>query len=104
MIDEIKAYLESHYMDSSMGLAQAGTVFRVSEGYLSSVFKEQAGINFADYLEKIRMKKAMELLKDENNTVNEVAEAVGYNSVQSFRRAFKRATGISPKEARNKEI
>lgn len=103
MIDEIKEYIDSHYMDSGMGLAKVGTVFRVSEGYLSSVFKEQAGINFADYLERIRMKKAMELLKDEANTVNEVAEAVGYNSVQSFRRAFKRATGISPKEARNKE-
>lgn len=104
MIDEIKGYIDSHYMDSGMGLAQVGTVFRVSEGYLSSVFKEQAGINFADYLERIRMKKAVELLQDESNTVNEVAKTVGYNSVQSFRRAFKRATGISPKEARNKEI
>ncbi len=33
--------------------------------------------------------------------INEVAEAVGYNSVQSFRRAFKRVKGVSPKEVRN---
>lgn len=102
MIDEIKSYIDTHYMDSGMGLAAVGTVFRVSEGYLSSVFKEQAGINFADYLEGVRMKKAFELLQDEKNTVNDVAELVGYNSVQSFRRAFKRVEGISPKEARGK--
>ena len=88
-------------MDSGMGLAQIGTVFRVSEGYLSSIFKEQAGVNFTDYLEGIRIEKACILLKDGRNTVNEIAERVGYNSVQSFRRAFKRVKGMSPREARD---
>lgn len=101
MIQEIMEYMKEHYMDSGLGLAQAGTVFRVSEGYLSSSFKEYAGINFADYLERIRIEKACELLKDEKNTVNTISEQVGYNSVHSFRRAFKRVKGFSPKEARN---
>ena len=100
MIDEVKAYLQSHYSDSGLCLAQAGSIFKVSEGYLSSLFKEYAGVNFTDYLEDIRIKKACELLKEKKATVNEIAEAVGYNSAQVFRRAFKRVTGISPKEAR----
>lgn len=100
MINEIREYIKSNYMDSGLGLAQVGTVFRVSEGYLSTVFKEQAGINFTDYLEGIRIKKACELLKDDKNTVSEISQRVGYNSVQSFRRAFKRVKGISPKETR----
>lgn len=103
MIDSIIIYMNENYMDSGMGLAKIGAVFRISEGYLSSVFKEQAGINFADYLEKIRIDKACELLEDEKITVNEIAQRVGYNSVQSFRRAFKRVKNISPKEARKKE-
>ncbi len=101
MIDSVIAYMNENYMDSGLGLAQVGTVFRVSEGYLSSVFKEQAGINFADYLEKVRIDKGSELLKDGSLTVNDIAAMVGYNSVQSFRRAFKRVKGISPKEARS---
>ena len=72
--------------------------FQISEGYLSYVFKEQSDINFADYLEQIRIKRAQELLKTGNNTVANVAELVGYNSVQVFRRAFKRVTGISPRD------
>lgn len=101
MIEEIMEFMKEHYMDSGLGLAQAGTVFRVSEGYLSSSFKEHAGINFTDYLERIRIEKACELLKDEKNTVDTISEQVGYNSVHSFRRAFKRVKGFSPKEARN---
>lgn len=101
MIEKIMEFMKEHYMDSGLGLAQVGTVFRVSEGYLSSSFKEHAGINFTDYLEGLRIEKACELLMDEKNTVNTISEQVGYNSVHSFRRAFKRVKGISPKEARN---
>lgn len=100
MIEEVKTYLQKHYSDSGLCLAQIGSIFKVSEGYLSSLFKEYAGVNFTDYLEDIRIKKACELLKEKNATVNAIAEAVGYNSAQVFRRAFKRVTGISPKEAR----
>lgn len=101
MIENVIDYINTNYMDSGLGLAQVGTVFRVSEGYLSSVFKEQAGINFGEYLEHVRIERGCELLKDSSLTVNEIAGMVGYNSVQSFRRAFKRAKGISPKDARN---
>ncbi len=104
MIGDIMDYIREHYMDSSLGLASVGTIFRVSEGYLSSVFKEQAGINFGEYLEGIRIDKACKLLMDKRNTVNDIAIMVGYNSVQSFRRAFKRVKRISPKEARNQVL
>ena len=72
----------------------------MSESYLSTLFKEQSGGNFADYVEMLRIEKACELLQNSANTVNDVAEAVGYNSVQSFRRAFKRVKGVSPKKLR----
>lgn len=100
MIENIMIYMHENYMDSGMGLAKVGSVFRISEGYLSSIFKEQTGGNFADYLEKIRIDKACELLRDEKITISEIADQVGYNSVQSFRRAFKRVKEVSPKEAR----
>ena len=101
-MEEIKDYIRAHYCESDMGLARVGSEFRVSESYLSTLFKEQSGGNFGDFLETLRIEKACELLQDKTITVNEVAEEVGYNSVQSFRRAFKRVKGVSPKEQREK--
>lgn len=102
MVEEIKEYIRVHYCESDMGLAKVGSEFRVSESYLSTLFKEQSGGNFGDFVETLRIEKACELLQDKSITVNEVAEEVGYNSVQSFRRAFKRVKGVSPKEQREK--
>ncbi len=102
MVEEIKDYIRAHYCESDMGLTRVGSEFRVSESYLSTLFKEQSGGNFGDFLESLRIEKACELLQDKTITVNEVAEEVGYNSVQSFRRAFKRVKGVSPKEQREK--
>lgn len=102
VVEEIKEYIRAHYCESDMGLAKVGREFRVSENYLSFLFKEQSGENFGDFMETLRIEKACELLQDKTITVNEVAEEVGYNSVQSFRRAFKRVKGVSPKEQREK--
>lgn len=102
MVEEIKDYIRAHYCESDMGLAKVGSEFRVSESYLSTLFKEQSGGNFGDFVETLRIEKACELLQDKTITVNEVAEEVGYNSVQSFRRAFKRVRGVSPKEQRER--
>lgn len=100
MIEEIKSYIRENYADTGLGLTSVGTVFRISEAYLSTIFKEQTGINFADYLEQIRIGRACELLEENAYTISEIAQKVGYNSIQSFRRAFKRVKGISPREAR----
>ncbi len=101
LVQEIKEYIRAHYCESDMGLSKVGSEFRMSESYLSTVFKEQSGGNFADYIETLRIEKACGLLQDKELTINDVAEMVGYNSVQSFRRAFKRVKGVSPKELRS---
>jgi two-component system, response regulator YesN len=96
MISGIIKYIEEHYMEQELGLYKVSSQFNISEGYLSHFFKEQTEENFTDYVEKIRMAHAVELLKDKNISINDIAERVGYNSVQSFRRAFKRIKGVSP--------
>lgn len=100
LIERIQQYIQENYMDSGLGLSRISSEFRISEGYVSSIFKEQSSVNFADYVETIRINKACELLKENEHTISDIAEFVGYNSVQSFRRAFKRVKGISPKEYR----
>ena len=100
LIERIQLYIQENYMDSGLGLSRISSEFHISEGYVSSLFKEQSSVNFGDYVENIRISKACQLLKENEHTVSEIAEFVGYNSVQSFRRAFKRVMGSSPKEYR----
>lgn len=100
LVINIRSYINDNYMDSNLGLAKISSVFGISEGYVSSIFKEQDGVNFADYVEQLRIEKACQLLKDGNYKITDISSMVGYNSVQTFRRAFKRVLGIKPTEYR----
>ena len=100
LIHRIMDYINEEYVNASLGLGMIAAKFNISEGYVSSLFKEQAGINFTEYVEKQRISKACELLKTTDLNINDISEKVGYNSVQSFRRAFKRLHGFSPSELR----
>lgn len=92
-------FMEENYADPEMDLGMVSEHCKLSEGYLSAIFKEEMDINFASYLEQLRIDKACQLLK-EGELVAVIAEKTGYNSVQSFRRAFKRVKGIAPSEFR----
>lgn len=96
LITKIKKYIDNNYFESNLCLNKISSEFNVSEGYFSYLFKEQTGINFTDYLEKTRIDKACELLKTTDININDIASNVGYNSAQSFRRAFKKTMGINP--------
>lgn len=67
----------------------------VSEGYLRREFKKEYNISVGEYLRKIRMENARELLL-ERRGVGEVASAVGYSDVYQFSRAYKKHFGYSP--------
>lgn len=98
LVDEITAYLDSNFSDSNLCLSQVAMKFNLSEGYISQLFKEHTGEHFMVYLENIRLNYACKLLGENCFTINEVASQLGYNSPQSFRRAFKRAKGLNPSD------
>lgn len=98
--DDIRHYIEANYQNPNMGLAKISVVFKISEGYISTLFKEQTNINFAEYVENFRLSEACRLLKESNKNIGEIASAVGYNSLHSFRRAFKRVYNMNPKDYR----
>ena len=101
-IQDIQNYILSSYNNANLNLAGTARSFNVSEGYLSSAFKETMGICFAEYLENIRIEKSCELLRSSTDTIVDIAEKTGYNSVYSFRRAFKRLMHISPSDYRTR--
>ncbi|MFD2114669.1 response regulator [Paenibacillus yanchengensis] len=71
-----------------------------SPNYLGQLFKEEMGENFSNYLTKMRVKKACELLKDPKYRVYEIAELTGYKNLLYFNRQFKHIVGHTPGEYR----
>ena len=94
----IRMYIEENYADPQLSLASVADCFGISEVYLSRLFKQSFEQNFSKYVEELRMRKAKELMESGNYTVSTIAETVGYNSSQTFRRAYKRVYGCTPRE------
>ncbi|NOU94094.1 helix-turn-helix domain-containing protein [Paenibacillus sp. LMG 31456] len=90
--------IHSHYHSPNFALLAISEKFHISEVYLSYFIKEQTGIIFTEYLEALRMEHAKKLLLIESYSVKDIAEKVGYNSSNTFCRAFKRIYGISTTE------
>lgn len=74
----------------------------MSESYFSRYFKKVMGEGFSEYLNKIRVEKAKDLLKEQRITMQETAERVGYSNAAYFTQIFKNLTGMSPKAFQKK--
>ncbi|QGQ96041.1 AraC family transcriptional regulator [Paenibacillus psychroresistens] len=93
-------HIKEHYPDPELTLYRIAEMVGKPEKYISQLFKEQTGEHLSEYLELVRIKKAAELLLENQLTIDEISLNVGYNSAHSFRRAFKRIKGISPSSFR----
>lgn len=94
--NKIINFVKEHYNDPMMGVPMVAGEFNFSESYFSQFFKECTGQNFSVYLEKYRIEKAKELICEDKYDLERIAIMVGYNSSNTFRRAFKRLEGVSP--------
>ncbi|SET68304.1 helix-turn-helix domain-containing protein [Paenibacillus sp. NFR01] len=104
IIKQMYQYTAEMYADAELTLYRVAEHVERPEKYISQLFKEVTGVNYSDHLVKVRMDQAALLLKESNYTVDEIAARVGYNSSHSFRRAFKRLTGISPSTYRQSHV
>ena len=94
--DRLIQCLEENYADPQFGVPAAAEAFGLSENYFSIFFKDMVGSSFSGCLETIRLQKAKELIVQGTMNMEQIAQAVGYNSSATFRRAFKRAYQVSP--------
>jgi len=95
-------YMNEYYSDSTLTLQKLAKMIHVSAPYLSNLFKLEKGFNFGDHLLELRMKKAMELLREESLKTYEISEQVGYSNPQYFSICFKKYTGHTPAEFKKK--
>lgn len=93
-------HIDKRYWEPDLSLESTAAELQVSPGYLSRLMKRETGFSFVEYLNRVRVKKAAQLMADPAAKAFEVAERVGYRSQHYFSRAFKKVTGSSPTESR----
>ncbi|WP_127587721.1 response regulator [Paenibacillus koleovorans] len=95
-------YVQQRYKDD-LSLQSLQDVTGLHPNYISALFKKELGMTFLYYLNSIRIKKSVEyLIYREEKTIHEIAERVGYYNERQFFRAFKKFTGLTPGEFRNR--
>ncbi len=99
-MEMIKKYVDAHYMEN-LTLANLADRFFMSYSYLSKSFHKSFHMPFQQYLLMLRMEHALELLKDPDLTVQQIAARVGYENAFNFSRSFKAQYGVSPSHFRN---
>lgn len=95
-----KSYITENYMQEDMSLNRLASHVNMSPSYFSSVFSQESGMTFVEYLTEVRMDKAKELLMCSNQKTSEIGYQVGYKDSHYFNYIFKKTQKCSPKEYR----
>ena len=97
----ILQYIRENYRDVT--LEGAAEYFHLSGPYLSKYIRNKSGMTFQETVRSVRLKKAASALVRTGQTVETIAESVGYESVEHFSRLFKRTYGMTPVQYRNRK-
>jgi AraC-like DNA-binding protein/ligand-binding sensor protein len=101
VIRRAKEFINEHQTED-LTLGQVAKAVNTSTFYFCKMFKKATGINFTDYLSRVRIEKSKNLLLNPNLRVSEIAFEVGFQSLTHFNRVFKKILGQSPTEYRAK--
>ena len=99
LITRAKAFIQEH-QNENLRLGQVSKAVNSSPFYFCKLFKKATGLNFTDYLSRIRIERARNLLLNPNLRVSEIAFEVGFQSLTHFNRVFKHTVGQSPTQYR----
>ena len=103
IMEHIRDFVESHYMEN-ITLQDAAAQLHYSDAYFCRFFKQNFDKNFIMYLSELRVEKAKELLSDVTVNVKDIGQRVGFRDSSYFTKVFKRITGVTPSEYRNKVL
>ena len=103
VIEAAQNYMKEHYMSEEISLGNVAASVAMSASYFSTIFSQETGRTFVEYLTELRMEKAKELLLCSNKKTSEIGYDVGYKDAHYFSSIFKKTQGYSPKEYRNRK-
>ena len=94
-------YIEDHLSDE-LTIRQVSEIAGYHPAYFSSLFKQEMGMSYSDFLTRLRIQRAKELLKQSGITMQAVADACGFSDLSYFSYKFKREVGVAPSQWRAK--
>lgn len=96
-VREAITYIEQHYQHE-ISVMEIATYCNLNRSYLTKIFKAVLETTPQDFLISYRIKKACELLSTSEHLIGKISNMVGYPNQLNFSRAFKRETGLSPRQ------
>jgi AraC-like DNA-binding protein len=94
-MDDVQVYIQEHYTDQGLSVSGIADEYGFTVSHLSRTFKSVIGIGLLEYIQKLRVDKAKELL-EEGASVNDAAVGSGYLDAKALTRAFKKYVGTTP--------
>lgn len=98
--NKIMQFVKDNYADSDLCLNEISRELGLNKNYVSNLFSQEYGETISSFIERLRMEKACEFIRNSEMKIEDIAQAVGYSSANSFRRVFKRVFGVLPTEYR----
>jgi AraC family transcriptional regulator, arabinose operon regulatory protein len=95
----VRSYVEQHFMER-LSLGRLASQAGWSPPHLCTEFRRFFGIPVIQFVQQLRMNRAIYLLRDHNRRIGEIGNAVGYADLYTFSKMFKRCVGLSPTEFR----
>jgi len=99
IVKSIKAVLDENY-NRSVELGRISVQLGISINHMERLFKQHIGLTPKQYINRLRVDKASELLKEADGEILDIAYRTGFGSLSNFYRCFKQHTGCTPKEYR----
>ena len=100
VIVKAKEYIRKNFASGDISLFSTASWVGISPNHLSTVFAQETGENFIEYLTRIRLDRAKQLLKTTTMKSADIANETGFNDPHYFSHIFKKNTGLSPREFR----
>lgn len=100
-VKKVQEFIEENYT-SKMSVSHLAEIFAFSRRSLERRFKKATSNTVSEYIQRVKVEAAKKNLEKDRKNVNEVMYDVGYSDAKAFRSTFKKFTGISPVQYRNK--
>lgn len=100
LLGEARAFIQENFSKEEISLNTVAARVNISPSYFSSIFSQEMGVTFVEYLTSVRMERAKELLRCSNLKTSEIGYEVGYKDSHYFGYLFKKTVGCTPKEFR----
>jgi len=96
-LKRVQNYVMANF-EETIPLAKAAEIAAMEKTYFSFFFHDKVGVTFRDWLQYLRITRALEMMAEQDHSITEVAFAVGFNELSTFQKAFKRWTSLTPRD------